>query len=219
MGCRIGPGEHDRQVGCVGEREVSDAGVGVHPGSGQGGDTDGSPGGDRGQPVVDIGHGDGGGGPRRDRPQVEGGGARDRALGPDRSPVSQGRRPGAGRQCRRPDQPADRRDPAGTALVTPTALGLGAAVAVLSAALPYSLELLALRALPAATFAVLMSLAPAIAATAGYLVLHQALNLSAVLAIALVIAASIGAVRSAASPQEGATTSPRPTAPSSSSVA
>jgi inner membrane transporter RhtA len=106
---------------------------------------------------------------------------------------------------------------AGAALLTPTALGLGAAVAVLSAALPYSLELLSLRMLPAATFAVLMSLAPAIAATAGYLVLHQALNLSECLAIAMVIAASIGAVRSRNSHADVAT-SPRPTAASSSSA-
>jgi inner membrane transporter RhtA len=108
---------------------------------------------------------------------------------------------------------------AGAALLTPRTLGLGATVAVLSAALPYSLELLSLRTLPAATFAVLMSLAPAIAATAGYLVLHQALSLSECLAIALVIAASVGAVRSPARSYADATTSPRPTAASSSSAA
>jgi len=104
---------------------------------------------------------------------------------------------------------------AGPALLAPTTLGLGAVVAVLSAALPFSLELLSLRKLPAATFAILTSLAPAIAALAGYLVLHQALNLTECLAIALVIAASIGAVRSCPS----YATSPRPMAASSSSVA
>ncbi|MGW8992392.1 EamA family transporter [Streptomyces zhihengii] len=84
---------------------------------------------------------------------------------------------------------------AGSKLVQPTTLGLGLAVALMSSVLPYTLELLALRRLPAATFAVLMSLEPAIAATAGFLVLHQALSLGDAAAIALVIAASMGAVR------------------------
>lgn len=53
----------------------------------------------------------------------------------------------------------------GPRLVDPTTIALGAAVAVLSSVLPYTLELLALRRLPASTFAVLMSLEPAIAAT------------------------------------------------------
>jgi inner membrane transporter RhtA len=83
----------------------------------------------------------------------------------------------------------------GTKLLVPATIGLGAAVAVLSSVLPYTLELLALRRLPAATFAILMSLEPAVAATAGFLVLDQALSVPEALAIALVIAASMGAVR------------------------
>ncbi|MGW0793343.1 EamA family transporter [Streptomyces sp. NPDC002692] len=83
----------------------------------------------------------------------------------------------------------------GTRLLDPTTVALGAAVAVLSSVLPYTLELLALRRLPASTFAILMSLEPAVAATAGFLVLHQALSATEALAIALVIAASMGAVR------------------------
>ncbi|OIK24258.1 EamA family transporter [Streptomyces malaysiense] len=86
-------------------------------------------------------------------------------------------------------------DSAGDRLLDPVTLGLGAAVAVLSSVLPYTLELLALRNLPAATFAVLMSLDPALAATAGFLILGQALSASQIAAIALVVAASIGAVR------------------------
>ncbi|NES29979.1 EamA family transporter [Micromonospora terminaliae] len=77
----------------------------------------------------------------------------------------------------------------------PAVLGLGTGLALLASVLPYTLELLALRRLPTATFAVLMSLGPAIAALAGWLVLGQALHPVEVLAIALVIAASIGAVR------------------------
>ncbi|GGS28994.1 EamA family transporter [Streptomyces griseoviridis] len=83
----------------------------------------------------------------------------------------------------------------GTRLLDPVTLGLGAAVALLSSVLPYTLELLALRRLPAATFAVLMSLEPAIAALAGFLVLHQSLTPAQCAAIALVVAASMGAVR------------------------
>lgn len=83
----------------------------------------------------------------------------------------------------------------GTRLINPTTVALGGAVAVMSSVLPYTLELLALRRLPAATFAILMSLEPAVAATAGFLVLDQALSATEALAIALVIAASMGAVR------------------------
>ncbi|MCX4795790.1 EamA family transporter [Streptomyces sp. NBC_01242] len=84
----------------------------------------------------------------------------------------------------------------GSKLLVPSTLGLGAAVALLSSVLPYTLELMALRRLPAPTFAILMSLEPAIAATAGFLILDQALSTTDALAIALVIGASMGAVRS-----------------------
>ncbi|MFD9881764.1 DMT family transporter [Streptomyces alboflavus] len=83
----------------------------------------------------------------------------------------------------------------GSKLTVPSTLGLAAAVAVMSSVLPYTLELLALRRLPASTFAVMMSLEPAIAAVAGFLILDQALTLVESLAISLVIAASMGAVR------------------------
>lgn len=83
----------------------------------------------------------------------------------------------------------------GTKLLDPTVIALGAAVAVLSSVLPYTLELLALRRLPASTFAIMMSLEPAVAAAAGFLVLSQTLSALEALAIALVIVASMGAVR------------------------
>lgn len=85
---------------------------------------------------------------------------------------------------------------AGAALVRIDLLALGAAVAVLSSTIPYALELLALRRLPAAAFAILMSLAPATAALAGWVLLGQQLSWLEILGMALVIAASIGAVRS-----------------------
>lgn len=84
---------------------------------------------------------------------------------------------------------------ASTALLHPVTLGLGTAVALLSSALPYSLELLSLRRLSQSTFAVLMSLAPAVAALAGTVVLGQHLALPDVVAISLVVIAGVGAVR------------------------
>jgi inner membrane transporter RhtA len=84
---------------------------------------------------------------------------------------------------------------AGAKLADPVTIALGAGVALLSSVLPYTLELLALRRLPASTFAILMSLEPAIAATVGFLILDQTLTTPQSAAIALVIAASIGAVR------------------------
>lgn len=83
----------------------------------------------------------------------------------------------------------------GPALLDPVTLGLGAAVALLSSVLPYTLELFALRRMPTSTFAVLMSLGPAFAALAGYLVLDQALAAAQLLAVGLVVAACAGAVR------------------------
>jgi len=84
----------------------------------------------------------------------------------------------------------------GPALFEPRILLLGVAVALLSSTLPYAFELLALRRLPAATFAILMSLAPAIATIAGLVILGQEFTVVAALAISLVVVASIGAVRS-----------------------
>ncbi len=92
-------------------------------------------------------------------------------------------------------------------------LGLGTALALLASVLPYSLELAALRRLPTATFAVMMSLGPAIAAVAGWLVLGQALHPVEVLAIVLVVAASAGAVRAAASPTGPAPSAAPPAVP------
>jgi inner membrane transporter RhtA len=91
---------------------------------------------------------------------------------------------------------------AGSALLEPELLAAGAAVALASSVIPYSLELEALRRLPARVFGILMSLEPAVAALAGLAVLGQALALRDWLAIALVIAASAGATATAG-PQAG----------------
>jgi len=76
-------------------------------------------------------------------------------------------------------------------------LALGAVVGMLSSAIPYSFELEALRRIAVNVFGVLMSLEPAMAALAGFLVLGQGLSVRALLGIALVVAASAGASRQA----------------------
>ena len=91
---------------------------------------------------------------------------------------------------------------AGSELLDPGLLAAGAAVAMLSSAIPYSLELEALRRLPQGTFGVLMSLEPAVAATVGFLLLDQGLSTTEVLAIGLVVIASAGALRTAPPPAE-----------------
>jgi inner membrane transporter RhtA len=86
---------------------------------------------------------------------------------------------------------------AGSQLLAPRLLAIGAVVALLSSVIPYSLETEALRRMPREVFGVLMSLEPALAALAGFLVLGQDLGSRELLAIALVIAASVGATRAA----------------------
>ncbi len=76
----------------------------------------------------------------------------------------------------------------------PGDIGLVVAVAVLSSVVPTASELIALSAIPAVVFAVLMSLAPPMAALAGLLVLGQSLSLVQWLAMVLVVTACGGAV-------------------------
>jgi inner membrane transporter RhtA len=78
-------------------------------------------------------------------------------------------------------------------LLGPHVLAVGAAVGILSSAIPYSFEVEALRRITPAVFGVLMSLEPAMAALAGFVILGQSLSARAVLGIALVICASVGA--------------------------
>jgi inner membrane transporter RhtA len=89
----------------------------------------------------------------------------------------------------------------GSNLVEPRSLGLGVAVGVLSSALPWSLELEAMRRLPTHVFGVLMSLEPAVAALSGLVFLGQHLRGRQIAAIVLVIVASAGAARRAPEPE------------------
>jgi inner membrane transporter RhtA len=91
---------------------------------------------------------------------------------------------------------------AGTDLLAPQWLAIGCAVALMSSVLPYSLETEALRRLPAHVFGVLMSLEPAVAAIAGWVVLGQGLRARDVAAIGLVTTASVVVVRAAPPPPE-----------------
>ncbi|MGV1048756.1 MAG: EamA family transporter [Solirubrobacterales bacterium] len=88
----------------------------------------------------------------------------------------------------------------GGGLLAPSVLAVGLGVGLLSSAIPYALELEALRRLPNAVFGVLMSLEPAVAATIGFVALSQDLSLLEALAIGLVVLACAGALRSAATP-------------------
>jgi inner membrane transporter RhtA len=83
---------------------------------------------------------------------------------------------------------------AGTRMLEPRVVGLGVVVAVLSSAIPYSLEMIALARIPARTFGILMSLEPALAALSGFLLLGERLQLAQLAAIALVMVASGGSV-------------------------
>jgi inner membrane transporter RhtA len=91
----------------------------------------------------------------------------------------------------------------GGALLDPRLLLLGAAVGLLSSVVPYSCELVALRTLRPAAFGILMSLEPAAAALAGLLVLSEVLTAAQLLAIACVVAASVGATRGASRSAHG----------------
>jgi inner membrane transporter RhtA len=81
---------------------------------------------------------------------------------------------------------------AGAQLFHPEALLLGTAVAFLSSVLPYSLELVALRQVSARAFGVLLSMDPAVAAVAGFVVLGQRLTGREVAALILVSVANLG---------------------------
>ena len=90
---------------------------------------------------------------------------------------------------------------AGDRLLEPGLLLAGALVGVLSSAVPYSLEMVALRTLPASVFGILMSLEPAAAAAVAALLLGEWLSTVHLLAMACVVAASLGATRTSPPPE------------------
>lgn len=84
----------------------------------------------------------------------------------------------------------------GDTLLDGRVLLIGAMIGLLSSVIPYSCEMVALRTLPPSVFSILMSLEPAAAALAAIVVLHELLTPLQGVAIACVIAASVGATRS-----------------------
>ena len=89
---------------------------------------------------------------------------------------------------------------AGSRLLDIRNLALGLVVAIISSAIPFSLEFAALRRLPSQIFGILMSLEPAMGAAAGFFFLGQRPSWRDVIAIALVMVASAGATRAAGRP-------------------
>lgn len=83
---------------------------------------------------------------------------------------------------------------AGTTLLDPSLILIGVVTALLSSAVPYSLEMVALKRIPANRFGVLMSLEPAVGAVAGVILLKEHLSAIQWLAITFVITASVGSV-------------------------
>jgi inner membrane transporter RhtA len=77
--------------------------------------------------------------------------------------------------------------------LSPMILLSGAALALLSSAIPFSLEMSAMRQIPAKTFSILMSLEPAVAALCGLIFLGERLSLYEWMAVAMVVMASAGA--------------------------
>jgi inner membrane transporter RhtA len=94
---------------------------------------------------------------------------------------------------------------AGTALISKSVLPGGLAVAVLSSALPYTLEMRALRRLSAKSYGTLMSLEPALAALIGFLLLSERLSLLQWAGIVSVMVASLGTLGHEPTPAAGFT--------------
>ncbi len=86
---------------------------------------------------------------------------------------------------------------AGTSLLNPEWMLAGLGIALLSSAIPYSLEMYSLKHLPKQTFSILLSLEPAVGALAGWLVLSEQLSTQQLCAIGLIMAASVGCAMTA----------------------
>ncbi|AYN04296.1 MULTISPECIES: DMT family transporter [unclassified Flavobacterium] len=85
----------------------------------------------------------------------------------------------------------------GLSNLTPNLLGMGIALALLSSAIPFTLEMKALGQLPPRTFSILMSLEPAAASICAFLFLQEHLRFSEIVAVFFVIIASVGSTMTA----------------------
>ncbi len=89
---------------------------------------------------------------------------------------------------------------AGTSLVDPSILPQALGVALLSSAIPYALDMVALPHIPARLFGILMSAQPAFAALSGLLILHERLEWPQLAGIAAIVVASLGATATISRP-------------------
>lgn len=89
---------------------------------------------------------------------------------------------------------------AGAALLTPSVLLIGLAVAAVSSAIPISLEMMALKRLPKEAFGIMISMEPAVAALLAWVLLAEHLSLLQWLAIGFIVAASMGSAFTARRP-------------------
>jgi len=80
----------------------------------------------------------------------------------------------------------------GSALLAPEAVLIGCAVGIFSSAIPYTLEMSAMRNMPKQTFSIMMSVEPAVAAIAAFIIIDESLTLSQWFAVALVVIATAG---------------------------
>lgn len=85
----------------------------------------------------------------------------------------------------------------GLANLTPKLFGMGVALALLSSAIPFTLEMKALGQLPPRTFSILMSLEPAAASVCAFIFLQESLNFYEILAVVCVVVASAGSTLTA----------------------
>jgi len=85
----------------------------------------------------------------------------------------------------------------GLANLTPKFLGMGVALALLSSAIPFTLEMKALGQLPPRTFSILMSLEPAAASICAFIFLQEHLSFYEILAVVCVVTASVGSTLTA----------------------
>jgi inner membrane transporter RhtA len=86
---------------------------------------------------------------------------------------------------------------AGSSLLNMEWMLIGLGIALLSSAIPYSLEMYSLKHLPKQTFSILLSLEPAVGALAGWLVLSEQLSTQQLCAIGFIMAASMGSAMAA----------------------
>ncbi|WP_334059985.1 EamA family transporter [Alteromonas sp. S005] len=80
----------------------------------------------------------------------------------------------------------------GSALLSSEAMLIGCAVGIFSSAIPYTLEMSAMRNMPKQTFSIMMSVEPAVAAVAAFIIIDETLTLTQWLAVALVVIATAG---------------------------